>query len=499
MINMESKLLNVMEKGPSQKFVTTMLSFGLRSPLTRKYLIDALERATYKMSFKSLDRPDKVKEERYYMGSALLRSIERAFESKAISSKCMRALSDILISKVMVEGVYVRHTFEEKHGFRPPSFVTISPTNVCNLKCKGCYAGDIYQRHTLKYDVFDRVITEIKEQFGAYFFVISGGEPFAYKESGKTLFDILEKHSDSYFMAYTNATLITKEVAKRLSDLGNFTPAISIEGLEKETDERRGEGTFKRIMDAMDNLKEYGVPFGISATPTRYNAELLLSDEFLDFYFNKKGAIYGWYFQYMPIGRKPDFNLMVTPEQRYKMLERIWNVVKEKRIFIGDFWNSGTASDGCMAAARGGGYFYIMWDGTITPCVFIPFKDKECGNLYTLYESGRTITDAVKSNLFTRLREWQNNYWLKQPKHKCGNLLVPCAIRDNSEEFYRIVKETEALPTDPGAEEYLRMIEEGKMPEYNRHYRKYTDPLWEKEYLGNNTVEEEQDLFTQSN
>ena len=85
MINMESKLLTVMEKGTSQRFVSTILSFGLRSSLTRKPLIEALDRATYKMSFKSLDRPDKVKEERYYMGSALLHSIERAFESKAIS------------------------------------------------------------------------------------------------------------------------------------------------------------------------------------------------------------------------------------------------------------------------------------------------------------------------------------------------------------------------------------------------------------------------------
>jgi MoaA/NifB/PqqE/SkfB family radical SAM enzyme len=327
------------------------------------------------------------------------------------------------------------------------------------------------------------VITDIKEQFGAYFFVISGGEPFAYRESEKTLLDIIEKHSDSFFMAYTNSTLITKDVSKRLGELGNFSPAISVEGFEAETDARRGEGTYKRIMEAMNNLQAEGVPFGISVTPTRDNADLLLSDEFLDFYFNKRGAIYGWYFQYMPIGRKPDFDLMVTPEQRYRMLNRIWSVVKEQKLFIGDFWNSGTASDGCMAAARGGGYFYIMWDGTITPCVFIPFKDKEYGNLYKIYENGETVVDAIKSPLFTHIRDWQDGYWVKQPQHRCGNLLTPCAIRDNSEAFYNIIGETGAIPTDAGAEDYLRMIEQGKMPEYNRQYRAYTDPLWEREYL----------------
>jgi len=483
-VNLEERIVNIMEKGASQKVITGLLNAGMRNTITRRALINAIEKATYRMSFKGPDRPDKVKEERYYMGRALLNSINKTFETSGISKNCVKALSNIFLGKVFVEGIYVRRTFEEKHGFRPPCFVTISPTNICNLKCKGCYAGEVYTRHTLKYEIFDRVISDIKKEFGAYFFVISGGEPFMYRESGKTLFDILEKHNDAYFMAYTNGTLINKDVAKRLAELGNFTPAISVEGFEEETDDRRGEGTYKKIMEAMDNLREEGVPFGISVTPTRYNAELLLSDEFIDFYFNKKGAFYGWYFQYMPIGRQPSVELMVTPEQRYKMLKRIWKLVIEEKIFIADFWNSGTASDGCMAAARGGGYFYIMWDGTITPCVFIPFKDKTLGNIYQVYQEGKKITDAIKSPLFEKIREWQNNYWIEQPKHKCGNLLAPCIIRDNSEDFYKIVKETEAQPVDEGAEEYLKFIEEGKMPEYNRKYRQLVDPLWEREYLG---------------
>ena len=482
-INLEDKILNIMEKGASQKVITGLLSASLRNSVTRRTLINAIERATYKMSLKTYERPKKVLEERYYMGRALLHSIERLFDTDSISPNCVRALSNIFLGKVFIQGIYIRKNFEEKHGFRPPCFVTISPTNICNLRCKGCYAGEIYERHTLKYDVFDRVISEIKEEFGSYFFVISGGEPFIYNDNGKTLFDILEKHNDAYFMAYTNGTMIKRDIAKKLSELGNFTPAISVEGFESETDERRGKGVFKRIMEVMDDLRDYGVPFGISVTPTRYNADLLLSDEFIDFYFEMKGAFYGWYFQYMPIGRNPSVELMVTPEQRYKMLKRIWQLVIEKKIFIADFWNSGTASDGCMAGARGGGYFYIMWDGTITPCVFIPFKDKNLGNLYKLYEEGKTITDAIKSPLFTKIREWQNNYWINRKKHECGNLLTPCIIRDNSLDFYKIVKETEAEPVDEGAREYLKFIEEGKMPEYNKKYKEIVDPLWQNEYL----------------
>jgi len=92
-------------------------------------------------------------------------------------------------------------------------------------------------------------------------------------------------------------------MAKKLAKLGNVAPAISIEGFEKETDDRRGPGTFKKIMEAMDNLKEAGVPFGFSVTPTKLNIEALMSDEFVDLMI-QKGCSFGWYFQYVPVGRK---------------------------------------------------------------------------------------------------------------------------------------------------------------------------------------------------
>ena len=485
MMHLEDRVLTIMEKGVSQKVITGLFNVSLKTGVARRRLFKAIDKATYNVSLKGPNRPEKVKEERYYMGRALLSSLQKSLDNKMVSQSCSKAISEILLKKIILEGVYIRRKFYQQEGFRPPTFVTISPTNVCNLKCKGCYAGDIYERQTLKFDVIDKLITQVKREFGSYFFVISGGEPFAYKDKVRTLFDILEKHSDSYFMAYTNSTMIDSNSAKKLSKLGNFTPAISVEGFEKETDARRGKGTYKKIMKAMENLKQEGVPFGISVTPTRDNADLLLSDEFIDFYFNKLGAVYGWYFQYMPIGREPSCELMVTPEQRLEMFKRIWVLVKKEKLFIADFWNSGTASDGCMAAARGGGYFYVMWDGTITPCVFIPFKDKEYNNIYALYNNGKSVTDAVKSDFFVKIREWQDNYWVKQPSHKCGNLLVPCVIRDNSEDFYNIVKTTEALPCDKGAEDYLSFIEDGFMPEYNKKYREYVDLIWQKEYLSN--------------
>jgi len=138
-----------------------------------------------------------------------------------------------------------------------------------------------------------------------------------YKSEGKTLLDIFEKYNDMLFLAYTNGTVINEEITQRLMESANATPAISVEGFEKETDERRGIGTHRKILETFERLRQAGVPFGISVTATNKNADVLLTDEFYDFYFKEQGACYMWQFQLMPIGRgKDEIDLMVKPERR---------------------------------------------------------------------------------------------------------------------------------------------------------------------------------------
>ena len=71
---------------------------------------------------------------------------------------------------------------------------------------------------------------------GNVFFGIVGGEPFMHPQ----LLELLEPHPDCYFQVFTNGQFITDEKAKRLRQLGNVTPLISVEGTEIVSDERRG-------------------------------------------------------------------------------------------------------------------------------------------------------------------------------------------------------------------------------------------------------------------
>ena len=82
---------------------------------------------------------------------------------------------------------------------------------------------------------FHKLIREAKAM-GNVFFGIVGGEPFMHPH----LLDMLAEHPDCYFQIFTNGHFITDERAKRMRQLGNVTPLISVEGTEIVSDERRG-------------------------------------------------------------------------------------------------------------------------------------------------------------------------------------------------------------------------------------------------------------------
>jgi MoaA/NifB/PqqE/SkfB family radical SAM enzyme len=122
-----------------------------------------------------------------------------------------------------------------KKGELFPAFLMISVTNQCNLNCQGCWVSIDNNSRGMSPETLNNIIESSKKK-GSYFFGILGGEPIMYPH----LINVLEKHSDCYFQLFTNGTLLTDEVGKKLRKLGNVSPLISIEGLEDVSDVRRG-------------------------------------------------------------------------------------------------------------------------------------------------------------------------------------------------------------------------------------------------------------------
>lgn len=366
--------------------------------------------------------------EAYQTNPAVRAFINRLFKNTHPNVKNRLAFNWFV--NAMILGIPRQQQLSRELGVHIPNFFLVDPTSACNLMCKGCWAGKYSPRHSLEFETLDRILTEAK-QLGIYWVVMSGGEPFMYPR----LFELCEKHNDMAFMMYTNGTLINEKVADKIVEAGNISPAISLEGWREATDARRGEGVFDRVMRAMDLLRERGAIFGVSITITRHNVYEITSDEFIDFLIDK-GVTYGWTFHYVPIGRNPDPDLMVLPEQRAYLAERIPYIRTHKPIQIADFWNDGELTCGCIAGGRM--YFHITASGDVEPCAFVHFtvdniKDK-------------SLLDVLKSPLFAAYQKRQpfsNNYL-----RVCPIIDVPQALRD-------IVAESGARPTHEGAETVL--------------------------------------------
>lgn len=135
----------------------------------------------------------------------------------------------------------------KKYGCNIPWAILLDPTSACNLHCTGCWAAEYGNRLNLSFDEIDSIITQGKE-LGVYLYIYTGGEPLVRK---KDLIALCEKHSDCEFLSFTNATLIDEDFANEMLRVGNFIPAISIEGFEEATDGRRGSGTYQHVVRAM--------------------------------------------------------------------------------------------------------------------------------------------------------------------------------------------------------------------------------------------------------
>ncbi len=196
------------------------------------------------------------------------------------------------------------------------------------------------------------------------------------------LLRLCRAHRDSYFLSFTNGTL-AEAFCDELARGGNLTLAFSIEGDEASTDLRRGPGTYRAVIAAMDRMRARGLLFGYSACYHSRNTDNVGSDAFVDDML-ARGCRFAWYFTYIPVGRDAAAELLATPEQRAFMYRRVREIRRTKPLFALDFWNDGEYVQGCIAGGRN--YFHINANGDVEPCAFIHYanlnvRDVTCSRL----------------------------------------------------------------------------------------------------------------------
>ena len=359
------------------------------------------------------------------------------------------------IVNASLKGSALQKETEEKEDCNVPWAILLDPTSACNLHCTGCWAAEYGHKLNLSLETIDDIITQGKK-LGTYMYIYTGGEPMVRK---KDIITICERHPDCEFLSFTNGTLIDEEFCQEMLRVKNFVPAISLEGFETANDGRRGPGVFDKVKHAMQLLKEHNLPFGISTCYTSMNYKDITSEEFYDMII-EAGALFIWFFHYMPVGNDAAPELMPNPEQRKAVYERIRAFRSSKPIFSLDFQNDAEYIGGCIAGGRY--YLHINAAGDVDPCVFIHYSN--CNIKDT------SLLDALKSPIFQAYHD-------NQPFNE--NMLRPCPMLENPEILRKLVAETGAKSTDlqsPESAEHLC----SKCEAYACEWKETADRLWKE-------------------
>ena len=341
----------------------------------------------------------------------------------------------------------------EKYQCNVPWAILLDPTSACNLHCTGCWAAEYGYKQNLSFEDIDSIVTQGKE-LGTHIYIYTGGEPLVRKHD---LIRICEKHQDCVFLCFTNSTLIDESFCDDMIRVGNFVPAISDEGNEHTTDARRGEGTYAKIEHAMKLLRERDLPFGISTCWTSANADTVATEENMDWMIDE-GALFCWYFHFMPVGRNATSELMPTPEQREHMYHFIREMREKKPLFTLDFQNDGEFVGGCIAGGRR--YLHINANGDVDPCVFIHYSNANIRNC--------TLLEALQSPIFMAYHDGQ-------PFN--DNHLRPCPMLENPQMLREMVEKTGAHSTDPQSPETADHLC-AKCDEYAKNWQATAERLW---------------------
>lgn len=190
----------------------------------------------------------------------------------------------------------------------------IDLTYRCNLKCQHCFIVR-EDKQELEFEEITRIIDDVCKS-GVLYLCFSGGEPF-----------LREDFLDSYAYArrkgflisiFTNATLITPEIADYLARLPPYSIEITLNGITQEVyEEVTGvQGSFLKAMGAIQLIRERRLPLVIKTNGMKINRdEILKIKKFSEEILGKKRFRCGLVLYPGMDGSKKPCRLRLTPEE----------------------------------------------------------------------------------------------------------------------------------------------------------------------------------------
>lgn len=283
----------------------------------------------------------------------------------------------------------------EADGLHIPMFLIASITNACNLFCTGCYArangqcGSASAKPMLEAEAWDDIFCQAGDA-GIPFILLAGGEPMMRQ-------DVLEAataHENIVFPIFTNGTLIGERLLGLFDRHRNLVPIVSLEGGERSTDRRRGDGAYAKVQEALGQMQRYKLLFGASLTVTAENRAEVMSPLFIETLY-RKGCRLVFFIEYVPV--EPGTESLAPGDAERLLIAQAQDQLRAGfpgMVFL-SFPGDEMLMGGCLAAGRG--FFHINAQGAAEPCPFSPYSE--------LSLRDHTLLEVLQSPFFEKIRE----------------------------------------------------------------------------------------------
>jgi len=286
-----------------------------------------------------------------------------------------------------------------REGLSAPVNLTWEVSLRCNLKCRHCLsaAGDPLQNELSTQEALD-VLTELA-QLHVFQINLGGGEPFLRPD----IFQILGAADRLGIVSCvsTNGTVLHKEACKKLAQIEGLYLQVSLDGADEATNDRiRGEGTYRQIRKAIENLAMQGIAFSINTVLTKWSFPQI---DTLNAMAREVGANLR-ISRFRPSGRGKDSREELAPDKDQLEWFSHW-LNQHRQVLTGDSFFSLTSEkrrnmglDMCGAAKM---TCCLSPDGSVYPCAFLQEQEFLAGNVR--HRSLREIW--LNSDIFATFRQ----------------------------------------------------------------------------------------------
>lgn len=260
---------------------------------------------------------------------------------------------------------------------RLPYVAFFDVTTKCNLHCEGCYAGDIqHNEKNLDVEKLHELLPVLKAG-GVKAVVLTGGEPTLWEP----MFKIILENPDLLFFIFTNGQKRFDQYKNIIPKIGNAIFIFSVDGDKGTHDERRGVGTYDKIMRNLKFLRKKKVGFAISMTVTAENYANM--PKALKVISHDYKPAFAFFFRFNSRAYQDDNNLC---EEEY---EKFCNTITKKAPCLVINLPHDEQFTKCGDCVAGKYIFHIRHDFRIGRCPYIR-KDESADNL-----SVKSIRDAL--------------------------------------------------------------------------------------------------------